>query len=543
MRSLVFVLLIFITPLLMAVDHQNDSDRDPVSTGPITQSSTPPAPNHHGSSTTLPGRSTSKLVKPVKKPRVEPQRFAAETMRISQLTQHCVMPNGVVSFSGKDLLALADADLAIQGGRQVIVLQPLVVSKHQVSYRLPAADKLKANNQYSVVIFQAGTPQQMTEITLSICPENKAVLSNKNDYEPGQIVLLLPPKQQVELNKQLQQLGYQILQSEQLESLQRVLVVLAVEHSQIENTLATLRQSFPDIVIDLNNHFQPVGNTENISKPRLYAKKQLAWQDNTDCQLRWSQLKLGLIDGQVDSSHPALSEQNIVSKNFLMPMQAADSEHGTAIASIFLADKPELGLQGLLVGSSLYSAEVLRKQQKESLATLTSIVKALDWLLGHDIRLINVSLAGSNENQILTTVFEQAISQGSIIFAAAGNNGKEAAEAHPAAIKGVITITALDAAKRIYKKSNQGSYIDFAAPGVDVWAADTIAIAKYYSGTSYAAPYAVATAALYLAQNTSIPRDIIYQALQNSAHDLGQQGRDPVFGWGLLQASEIYCKK
>jgi len=64
---------------------------------------------------------------------------------------------------------------------------------------------------------------------------------------------------------------------------------------------------------------------------------------------------------------------------------------------------------------------------------------------------------------------------------------------------------------------------------------------KYSSGTSYAAPHAVAVAALYLAQNPSLSRNILFNAMKNNAVDLGAASRDNVFGWGLVQVQKGLC--
>ena len=77
-----------------------------------------------------------------------------------------------------------------------------------------------------------------------------------------------------------------------------------------------------------------------------------------------------------------------------------------------------------------------------------------------------------------------------------------------------------------------------AEPGVDVWAADAQSDnGKYFSGTSFATPFVTAAMAAQLGQkNKKIsPRDA-YTTLEKSAKDLGKAGKDPQFGWGLVQA-------
>jgi subtilisin family serine protease len=65
---------------------------------------------------------------------------------------------------------------------------------------------------------------------------------------------------------------------------------------------------------------------------------------------------------------------------------------------------------------------------------------------------------------------------------------------------------------------------------------------KYRSGTSYAVPFVVAIAATCLMKNPSLSRDILFRAIKNSVTELGEQGHDAIYGWGLVQATDFNCK-
>ena len=133
---------------------------------------------------------------------------------------------------------------------------------------------------------------------------------------------------------------------------------------------------------------------------------------------------------------------------------------------------------------------------------------------------------------------------------AAGGNGFEQGNPvnYPAASPGVLGVASVgqrtDGAS-VGKSpfSNTGAYIDIAAPGEQI--ASTIPGNQwvYKSGTSMAAPFVSAGAALVRAANPTFTKDQVDDALQSTAWDDGSgNGRDDVYGWGLLQADAAALK-
>jgi subtilisin family serine protease len=77
--------------------------------------------------------------------------------------------------------------------------------------------------------------------------------------------------------------------------------------------------------------------------------------------------------------------------------------------------------------------------------------------------------------------------------------------------------------------------VALAAPGVDVWVARPGGGGGYVSGTSYAAPFVTAAVAAVRARQPQATPAQVADELERAARDLGAPGRDPVFGFGLLQ--------
>ena len=123
---------------------------------------------------------------------------------------------------------------------------------------------------------------------------------------------------------------------------------------------------------------------------------------------------------------------------------------------------------------------------------------------------------------------------GILLIAAAGNYGPQAAPAFPAAYDAVLAVTAVDRRGQVYRRANRGQYIDLAAPGVNVWTAASIRGARTKTGTSYAAPFVTAAAALLWSRDPSLSSAQLRNLLRSNARDLGPEGQDAIFGASLI---------
>ena len=134
---------------------------------------------------------------------------------------------------------------------------------------------------------------------------------------------------------------------------------------------------------------------------------------------------------------------------------------------------------------------------------------------------------------------ERLAARGVIVVAPTGNGGPHAQPVYPAAYDAVIAVTAVDRHGRIYRRAGRGGHVDLAAPGVGVWTAASVRGARPRTGTSFAVPFVAAAAALWQqAEPSAGPKEILARMAATS-WDLGEPGRDPVYGHGLLQAGAL----
>ncbi|MFD0917100.1 S8 family serine peptidase [Pseudahrensia aquimaris] len=281
--------------------------------------------------------------------------------------------------------------------------------------------------------------------------------------------------------------------------------------------IAALEAADPASTVGVNHAYR-LQNEPPANNRRNFANAMLKWPAGGCPALR----PVGIIDGGVDENAPALSSARVTNRNFGSGSEQS-RRHGTDVASV-LADPSRLR------NLRLYSANVISQDTTgQDAAGAAAIVQAIDWLTQQDVKLINVSLAGPR-NKLLNLAVNNANSRGAILIAAAGNQGRTAPPQFPAAFSQVIAVTAVDAKKRAYRRAVRGAHIDIAAPGVDVFVSSGSG-GRYVSGTSIAAPFVTASLA--------VMRGATPSALSSGSEDLGSQGKDQVFGHGLLQADSL----
>jgi minor extracellular protease Epr len=327
-------------------------------------------------------------------------------------------------------------------------------------------------------------------------------------------------------------LGFVVLDEQQLESLGLTITRLRVPRQMTAPTARTLLASrYPDILVDVNAIYRPQGQL--ALPPPDYPARLIGWgHAPANCG---QGIRMGMLDTAIDVASPGLSGAEIVQRSFLPAgAKAASMEHGTAVAAILVGQRSGGGA-GLLPGAELKAAGVFGADPDGiPIGDVMALVGGLDWLLGAKAPVINMSFAG-DANAIVALALRRVMAAHAIVVAAAGNGGPSAPPAFPADEPGVIGVTAVDNHSQPYADANRGDYVAFAAPGVRVWTPGPLAAGSYHTGTSFAAPFVTAAVAARLSDGATADAERMTDLLARTAIDLGEPGRDPVFGRGLIQ--------
>lgn len=346
-----------------------------------------------------------------------------------------------------------------------------------------------------------------------------------DDFERGEILALgLDPR----FIPHARKLGFTLMDRTRLTALGLHVVRLrAPAAANADDALRLFRSAFPGVTADLNAPIRLAAEPRE-GEPRGATR----WPAiHSTCG---AGMRIGMIDTPVDLGHTAFRGRQVVHRSFLTGAGTpASAAHGTAVAALLIGDPVSDGFGGLLPEATLFAASVFeRRTWGRAHGQLFALLKALDWLAGERVDVVNLSFE-TGENTVLAAALDRAIDAGLALTAPAGNQGAGARPAQPAAHPGVLAVTAVDRRLEPYRYANRGSYIDFAAPGVGLWTA-TPGGGGYQSGTSFAVPFLTAAAALALDDGARAGPDGVRRALARGAEDLGAPGKDDVFGWGLI---------
>ena len=218
-----------------------------------------------------------------------------------------------------------------------------------------------------------------------------------------------------------------------------------------------------------------------------------------------------------------------------------DLGHGTHVAgTIAQSTNNGYGVAGIAYKAKIMPIKVIAANGG---GTVADIAEGIRFAADHGADIINMSLGGFGDSQLLKEAIDYAYSKDVVIVAAAGNANQNSS-AYPARYPRVISVAALGAGGKKAPYSNFGAGVDLSAPGgseegkilqntVDPSTGE--AVFAEYQGTSMAAPHVAGVAALVKATGVEKPEDIL-KILKQSSRKVKE---DPLnhYGAGHLDAA------
>ncbi len=253
--------------------------------------------------------------------------------------------------------------------------------------------------------------------------------------------------------------------------------------------------------------------------------------------------KIAIIDTGIDLDHPDLSANIKGAFNTIDPSVSADDDHGhgSHVAGTIGAIDNKFGVVGVGPKIKLYAAKAIRSNGS---GYLSDIIEGIDWAIENEVDVINMSLSTPANIPAFYEAVKKAYEAGVVVVGSAGNSRRNVF--YPAAYPEVIAVSATDPNDGFAWFSNRGPQISVSAPGVYVYSTDKDGGYISRNGTSMAVPHVAAAAALIKTTFVGLydqngngkwdPAEVQLK-LEETAEDLGQPGKDPYFGAGLLDVA------
>lgn len=248
---------------------------------------------------------------------------------------------------------------------------------------------------------------------------------------------------------------------------------------------------------------------------------------------------IGMIDTGLNEMHETFANVDLtVHRLTSEDTPPSRAYHGTAVAAL-LVGAPDSRSPGLLPKTRMVAVDAFHRAGSDERADVFTLVGGLSYLADQNVNVFNLSFAGPPNTVLEQAVVELVQTHNKILVASAGNAGPQSDPLYPAAYEPVIAVTAIDRRNSIYRRAVQGAHIDIAAPGVEIWTAASVKGARWRTGTSFAAPYVSAAAALLLSQSPALTPPEVRRILTDGATDLGAEGRDDVYGHGVVSFDRL----
>jgi len=253
-------------------------------------------------------------------------------------------------------------------------------------------------------------------------------------------------------------------------------------------------------------------------------------------------VKVGVLDTGIDTDHPDLKYDASCSYGTSYGTVEDRHGHGTHTAGTVAALDNGAGVVGVAPEVTLCIFKVLSDSGGGS---YSDVVAALDFIFNYNttaqvpIRVTNNSYGSAGyPGDTVKAAFDNTYAAGVLHVAAAGNAGNPQSDncIYPALWDTLIATAATMEDDNRASFSSTCPQMELAAPGYQI---NSTVPGGYgtKSGTSMASPHVAGTAALVLAANSGWGNDQVRAQLKATADDLGDPGRDSLYGFGLVQAN------
>jgi subtilisin family serine protease len=353
------------------------------------------------------------------------------------------------------------------------------------------------------------------------------------------------------------------------------------EHASGMDRVARLRVSDPGTIPRLRRRLlqsgfvdslhpvmtQDVGRIDDVRLPELPAMEPGGWafrairaDEALEVEAGDPSVIVAVLDSGVELSHREFRGKLVTGYDFVDleeddaalrgdvvrrdPDPTDDTGHGTHVAGVIGARGRRM-LPGVAGRCRLLPVRVLgtrlEGRQRVGVGNIVDIDDGIKFAVDSNADVINLSLGvrGDSSGMPHRRAVRYARMHDVAVIAASGNHGGPE-PLYPAAVPGVITVGAATELQRVAGFSAWGAHVDVLAPGTAIYSADLGNRYRYRDGTSHAAPFVTAVAALLVSRarraGLRLRERTIRRIIRDTADIAGQRRTDLRSRAGLLNA-------
>lgn len=253
---------------------------------------------------------------------------------------------------------------------------------------------------------------------------------------------------------------------------------------------------------------------------------------------------VAVLDSGVDAHHVDLEGQVLPGIDLVdRKTDSGESDpvgHGTTVSAIIAGrNDDQAGVVGIAPKAKILPVRVLDEDNRYDDALI--VAKGVRWAVDNGAKVINMSLGGSGSSPTLAAAIDYAFAKDVVVVACTGNaTGTSTTKTsnygvwYPAREPGVIAVGGTERdGEGLWTGSIRGKETVVTAPATDLVGARPDGYWRV-QGTSFAAPMVAATAALIRSRWPDMSAPEVVNRIIRTASDRGEPGRDPEFGFGLL---------
>ncbi|WP_338090599.1 S8 family serine peptidase [Planosporangium thailandense] len=243
---------------------------------------------------------------------------------------------------------------------------------------------------------------------------------------------------------------------------------------------------------------------------------------------------VAVVDSGVNGSHPDLAGNVLAGIDVSgagAPNGLEDLDgHGTAMASL-IAGHGHGNSDGVL-GIAPHVKIFPVRDDRGTGPTPESIVAGVNAAVRSGAKVISISQGGSDV-PALRAAIESGLAADAVVVAAMGNKPKQTLADFPASYDGVVAVGAIDQNGNVASVSVTGNAMVLSAPGMRIVSADKTGY-SIGDGTSASTAIVAGAAALVRSKYPNLSAKEVVHRLTATATDKGAPGRDPQYGYGIV---------